>query len=155
MIHIPGGVIVHPGPVKVKKLDSKAKLPEFAHVEDACADIFACLEDPMVIEPGETKIVPTGLSMAPAQNWEILVRSRSGLSTKGVTVANSPGTIDPNYRGAVGVVLRNSGQSAFVVQHGMKIAQIAVRPIFRPLFEEVQELSSTARGAGGFGSTGL
>ncbi len=142
-------------PVKVKKLNPGAMLPAYAHPQDACADIFACIDHPMTIESGETKVIPTGLSMDPSPGFEILVRSRSGLSTKGITVANSPGTIDPNYRGAVGVVLRNASPVPFTVFSGMKIAQIAVRPIYRPDFEEVAELDDTARGNGGFGSTGL
>jgi len=144
------------GSVKVKKLDPGAILPTFAHPEDACADIFACMppDEVMVIDPGETRVIYTGLSMDPGPDWEILVRSRSGLSVKGITVANSPGTIDPNYRGSVGVVIRNGSNSVFLIKHGTKLAQIAIKPIYRPAFVEVEELDTTARGVGGFGSTG-
>jgi dUTP pyrophosphatase len=141
--------------VKVKKNVPQARLPVFAHPEDACADIFACLGEPVVIESGETKVISTELVMDPGPDYEILVRSRSGLAAKGIVVANSPGTVDPNYRGAVGVILRNDSRLPYVVKDGAKIAQIAVRPIHRPDFVEVQELTGTERGAGGFGSTGL
>lgn len=130
-------------------------MPAYAHEGDACADLFACLAEPLAIEPGETRVVPTGLAMDPGPGWEILVRSRSGLSSKGITVANSPGTVDPGYRGAIGVVIRNGSNSAFVVKQGMKIAQMAIKPIYEACFMEVQELDDTERGTGGFGSSGL
>jgi dUTP pyrophosphatase len=140
--------------VKVKRLKNTAKMPQYAHDDDACADLFACIEETVAIDVGQTKVIPTGLAMNPGEGFEILVRSRSGLSAKGVVVANSPGTVDPGYRGEVGVILRNDGNATFLVQDGAKIAQMAVKPIFKAAFEEAESLDVTTRGAGGFGSTG-
>jgi dUTP pyrophosphatase len=144
--------------VFVKKLKPTAKLPQYAHPEDACADLFACLIDDggyLYLHPGATRVVPTGLAMNPGEGWEIQIRSRSGLASKGIVVANSPGTVDPSYRGEVGVILHNTTNTSFSVTSGMKIAQMSIRPIWHATFEEVSELGETDRGSGGFGSTGL
>ena len=110
----------------------------------------------LVLGPGSRALVPTGLRMAIPTGFEVQIRPRSGLALKqGVTVANAPGTIDSDYRGPVGVILINLGEDAIVVEHGARIAQMVVAPVERAAFAEVAALDQTARGAGGFGSTGV
>ncbi|MCA9583023.1 MAG: dUTP diphosphatase, partial [Myxococcales bacterium] len=118
-------------------------------------DLSALLDAPMVIEPGGRAAVPTGLAMALPENHEGQVRPRSGLALKhGITVANAPGTIDEDYRGEVQVLLINLGQEPFTIESGDRIAQLVVQPIARVAVSEVDNLEDTARGEGGFGSTG-
>jgi dUTP pyrophosphatase len=140
---------------KLQYLEVAPRLPEYAHSNDACADVFAYLAEPVAIDSGTTVMIPTGLAINPSEDFEVQVRSRSGLATKGIVVANSPGTIDPGYRGEVKVLLRNNSGTTFVVQPGMKIAQLALNKIWFARFQEVTELETTERGVGGFGSTGL
>jgi dUTP pyrophosphatase len=137
----------------VKRLSPSAILPAYAHPGDAGLDLFA--NAALSIEPGETKLVPTGISIELPTNTEAQVRPRSGLALKhGITVLNSPGTIDHGYRGEVGVILINHGRARFDVQPGMKIAQLVITACLSVAVEESGELSGTARGQGGFGSTG-
>jgi dUTP pyrophosphatase len=137
----------------VKRLSPSATLPAYAHPGDAGLDLFA--NAALSIEPGETKLVPTGISIELPTNTEAQVRPRSGLALKhGITVLNSPGTIDHGYRGEVGVILINHGRARFDVQPGMKIAQLVITACLSVAVEESGELSGTARGQGGFGSTG-
>ena len=137
----------------VKRLSLSATLPSYAHPGDAGLDLFANVA--LSIEPGETKLVPTGISIELPPNTEAQVRPRSGLALKhGITVLNSPGTIDHGYRGEVGVILINHGRARFDVQPGMKIAQMVIAACLSVAVEESGELSGTARGQGGFGSTG-
>ena len=121
-------------------------------------DLAACLERDdatLVIEPGRIRTVPTRLSMAIPAGYEAQVRPRSGLATKsGVTLPNAPGTIDSDYRGEVLVPLINLGSEAFTVTHGMRVAQLVIAPVAQVTIEETTELDATARGEGGFGSTG-
>jgi dUTP pyrophosphatase len=118
-------------------------------------DLCAAVQSDVVLQPGERKLIPTGLTIALPEGHEAQVRPRSGLALKnGVTVLNSPGTIDADYRGEVQVILANLGNEAFKVTRGMRIAQMVVAPYSRVVWQETKELSSTARGAGGFGSTG-
>ena len=139
--------------LKVKKLDPEAILPEYAHPGDAGLDVFSC-ED-IEIGPGESKMIKTGIAIQVPEGAEAQVRPRSGLALKHkVTVLNTPGTIDEGYRGEVGVILINHGEKAFVVEKGMKIAQMVIKPLLTVEVEETAELSDTARGQGGFGSTG-
>jgi len=139
--------------LKVKKLDPKAILPEYAHPGDAGLDVFSC-ED-AEISSGESKMIKTGIAIQVPEGTEAQVRPRSGLALKHkVTVLNTPGTIDEGYRGEVGVILINHGEKAFVVEKGMKIAQMVIKPLLTVEVEETAELSDTARGQGGFGSTG-
>jgi dUTP pyrophosphatase len=138
----------------VKRLSPSAILPAYAHPGDAGLDLFANVA--LSIEPGETKLVATGISIELPPNTEAQVRPRSGLALKhGITVLNSPGTIDHGYRGEVGVILINHGRARFDVQPGMKIAQMVIASCVSVTVEESGELSGTARGQGGFGSTGV
>lgn len=139
--------------LRVKKLKEDAVLPEYAHPGDAGLDLFAnCAAE---IGAGESVMVGTGIAIQVPQGTEAQVRPRSGLALKHqVTVLNTPGTIDEGYRGEVGVILINHGRRSFKVEKGMKIAQMVVKPVTRIEVLEVGELSDTARGAGGFGSTG-
>ena len=139
--------------LKVKKLNPLAVLPSYAREGDAGLDLFAIKS--MVIEPGKSALVPTGIAIELPPGTEAQVRPRSGLALKhGLTVLNTPGTVDEGYRGEVGVILINHGAAAFTVDAGMKIAQMVVSPRIQVTVAEVAELSDTARGAGGFGSTG-
>lgn len=138
----------------VKRLSPSATLPSYAHPGDAGLDLFANVT--VSIEPGETKLVGTGISIELPANTEAQVRPRSGLALKhGITVLNTPGTIDHGYRGEVGVILINHGRDRFDVQPGMKIAQMVIASCLSVSVEESLELSGTARGQGGFGSTGV
>lgn len=141
--------------VRVKRLRPSAELPRYQTPGAAGMDLHAALDAPITLAPGARALVPTGLALAIPHGWEGQVRPRSGLAAKhGVTVINAPGTIDSDYRGEVGVVLVNHGQEPFVVKHGERIAQIVFAPYAQATLEEVDELDETARGAGGYGSTG-
>lgn len=143
-------------PVKIVKLNQDAFIPKYAHPTDCGADV--CSVETTRIEAGETKIVKTGLAVAIPAGYEIQVRPRSGLSLKsGLRIANAPGTIDADFRGEVGIIMTNTGETAYVIDKGMKIAQLVIAPTPRIKWEEVntlEELGSTERGKGGFGSTG-
>jgi dUTP pyrophosphatase len=133
-----------------------AALPRYATEGAAGLDLTAALEQPMVIEPGARALVPTGLAIELPARCEGQVRPRSGLASKhGVTVLNAPGTIDADYRGELGVILINLGEAPFTVARGMRIAQMVVAPTVRVLWKEIEVLSETTRGVGGFGSTGI
>jgi dUTP pyrophosphatase len=130
-------------------------LPAYATPQSAGMDLLAAIAEPMTLKPGERKLVPTGLTIALPDGYEAQIRPRSGLAFKnGITVANAPGTIDADYRGEVGVLLVNLGAEPFVIERGMRIAQMVIAAYIRATFSEVLELPSTQRGAGGFGSTG-
>lgn len=134
------------------------QLPKYETVLAAGADLRAAVPEhaPMTLAPGARALIPTGLSMALPAGYEAQIRPRSGLAYKhGVTCLNTPGTIDADYRGEVKVLLINHGETAFVINRGERIAQMVIAPITQPEFEVVTELSETARGAGGFGSTGV
>ena len=131
-------------------------LPAYATEHAAGMDLCAAVTADIVLEPGMRKLVPTGLCIALPEGYEAQVRPRSGLALKnGVTVLNSPGTIDADYRGEVQVILANLGTEAFTISRGMRIAQMVVAAYSRVTWDKVAELSQTARGAGGFGSTGV
>lgn len=132
-------------------------LPKYETAQAAGLDLTAAIpaDKPMTIAPGARAMVPTGLSIALPAEAEAQVRPRSGLAAKnGVTVLNSPGTIDADYRGEIQVILVNLGAENFVIERGMRIAQMIIAPISRALLRQVDSLDSTQRGAGGFGSTG-
>lgn len=132
-------------------------LPRYETAGAAGMDLMAAVADdaPLVLEPGDRGLVPTGLSLEIPEGYEAQVRPRSGLALKsGVTVLNAPGTIDSDYRGEVGVILVNHGKVPYVVSRGMRIAQLVIAPVTRGAFVEKVELETSARGAGGFGSTG-
>lgn len=138
----------------IKKINENAIIPQYAHHNDSGLDLYA-VED-ISIPKGEVRLIKTGITIELPSNTEAQVRPRSGLALKsGITVLNTPGTIDEGYRGEVGVILINHGNSVFEVKQGMKIAQMVVMPVIRVEVEEVEELSNTKRGEGGFGSTGV
>lgn len=146
--------------VEIKTLDhfGDLELPKYETVLAAGADLRAAVDAdrPMVLEPGARALVPTGFAMALPAGYEAQIRPRSGLAYKhGITCLNTPGTIDADYRGEVKVLLINHGDIAFTINRGERIAQMVIAPITQPEFEQVTALSDTARGAGGFGSTGV
>jgi dUTP pyrophosphatase len=131
-------------------------LPDYATAAAAGADLLAAIDRDVELAPLERKIVPTGISIALPVGFEAQVRPRSGLAAKnGVTLVNSPGTIDADYRGEIGVILINLSKEPFRISRGMRIAQLVVARHARAVWREVSELDRTARGAGGFGSTGV
>jgi dUTP pyrophosphatase len=131
------------------------ELPFYATSHAAGADLHAAIDTDIVIEPGQRALIKTGFAMALPDNYEAQIRPRSGLALKhGVTVLNTPGTIDADYRGEVGVILINLGEEAFTVQRGDRIAQMIIAPFAQADFVRVEQLSDTARGSGGFGSSG-
>ena len=141
--------------IAVKKLRANAVLPTYGTASAAGADLYACLENPVTIAPGETVLIPTGLAMEIPVGYAGLIYARSGLSVKrGLAPANKVGVIDADYRGEFMVALLNHGKQMQTVDHGERIAQLVITPVFTPGFLEVDELSDTARGTGGFGSTG-
>jgi dUTP pyrophosphatase len=131
-------------------------LPDYATAAAAGADLLAAIDQDIDLAPLERKLVPTGISIALPVGFEAQVRPRSGLAAKnGVTVVNAPGTVDADYRGEIGVILINLSKDTFRISRGMRIAQLVVARHARAVWREVSELDRTARGAGGFGSTGV
>ncbi len=131
------------------------KLPTYATEQSAGMDLTAALEEAVEIDAGERMLIPTGLTIALPAGYEAQIRPRSGLALKyGVTVLNSPGTIDADYRGEIGVILANLGKSPFTVERGMRIAQMVISQHAKVAWEVTENLNETERGAGGFGSTG-
>ena len=138
----------------VKRLSAAAVLPSYAHAGDTGLDLCAAVT--VSLEPGEIRLVGTGIAIELPPHTEAQVRPRSGLALKhGITVLNTPGTIDQGYRGEVGVILINHGRARFDIQPGMKIAQMVIASCVTVSVEERADLSGTARGQGGFGSTGV
>jgi len=130
-------------------------LPAYATAGAAGMDLLAAVHEPLTIAPGGRALVPTGLKIALPAGYELQVRTRSGLALKhGVVLPNSPGTVDEDYRGELQVIVMNAGNAPFTVERGMRIAQAVVAPVVRAVWREVEALPETARGAGGFGSTG-
>lgn len=130
-------------------------LPAYATEHSAGMDLLAAVSEPKILKAGERALIPTGLSIALPDGYEAQIRPRSGLALKnGISLVNSPGTIDADYRGEVGVIIINHGQEPFTVERGMRIAQMVIAPYTRAAFSEVLELPTSERGAGGFGSTG-
>jgi len=130
-------------------------LPAYATPGAAGLDLLAAVTDPVTLAPGERTVIPTGIAIALPPGFEAQVRPRSGLAARhGVTVLNSPGTIDEDYRGEVGVILINLAPEPFLVSRGMRIAQMVVAPVARISWAPAESLTETPRGAGGFGSTG-
>lgn len=138
----------------IKKLCDEATLPQYAHPKDAGMDLYSI--EAQTILPGETALVRTGIAIALPPNTEAQVRPRSGLAAKNsVTVLNTPGTVDEGYRGEIKVIMINHGKEPFVIEPKMRIAQMVICPVLHPDVILVDELDATARGAGGFGSTGV
>lgn len=141
--------------IRVMKLHENAILPTYGSEEAAGADLYACLDEPVVVEPGATVWIPTGLAMEIPRGCAGLVYARSGLACKkGLAPANKVGVIDSDYRGPVTVVLHNHGAAAQSICHGERIAQMVITPVLTPAYEVSDNLSDTGRGQGGFGSTG-
>lgn len=144
--------------VQIKPLPHAAglPLPSYATPQSAGMDLMAAIDAPLILEPMQRAMVPTGLTMALPDGFEAQVRPRSGLAAKnGVTVLNTPGTVDADYRGEVKVILINLSSEPFTIERGMRIAQMIIAPYTQATIEQVDELSETTRGSGGFGSTGV
>jgi dUTP diphosphatase len=130
-------------------------LPTYATAGAAGMDLIAAVQAPVTVGPGERVLVPTGLTIALPPGYELQIRPRSGLALRhGITLPNTPGTIDEDYRGEIGVIILNAGRDAFVIERGARIAQAVLAPVSRAMWQEVETLDATARDAGGFGSTG-
>ena len=141
--------------VKIKKLNSKAMLPTYGSEYSAGADLYACMEETVTIQPGETVLIKTGLAMAIPEGYAGLIYARSGLATKkGLAPANKVGVVDADYRGEVMVPLHNHSRVAVEVEHGERIAQMVITPFLTAEYMLAEELDETERGEGGFGSTG-
>ena len=141
--------------VLIKKLDPSVKLPEYKTSGASGMDLVAFLKDPINIKPKKSSLIPTGLSVAFAENHEIQIRPRSGLAAKkNISVLNTPGTIDSDYRGEIKVIIYNHGDTDFVINNGDRIAQMILAPVIKMKLEETDKLPETIRGKGGFGSTG-
>lgn len=141
--------------ISVKKLKENAILPTYGSEFAAGADLYACLEEAVTIEPHQTKLIPTGLAMEIPLGWAGLIYARSGLATKrNLAPANKVGVVDPDYRGEIMVSLHNHGTEPQTVEAGERIAQLVLTPYLTARFLETEELSETVRGTGGFGSTG-
>ena len=142
--------------VLIKRLSKNIELPKYETNGSSGMDLSANIEKQIKIEPGKTSIIPTGISLSIPKNFEIQIRSRSGLAAKSqISVLNSPGTIDADYRGELKVILINLSNKIFVVEKGMRIAQMVLCPIVKAKFKEVDNLDNTDRNTSGFGSTGL
>ncbi|MDC0857236.1 dUTP diphosphatase [Rickettsiales bacterium] len=141
--------------LQIKQLKTGINTPKYATTDSAGFDLEAACDQDITIEPGENALIPTGIAMALTKGYEAQVRPRSGLALKkSITVLNTPGTIDADYRGEVGVILINHGKENFIVNKGMRIAQIIINKYEKAEIEVVDNLDETERGAGGFGSTG-
>ena len=141
--------------VLVKKLNPKVELPKYKTEGSSGMDLKALIENPIIIKPQSYVLIPTGLSIAIPEDTEIQIRPRSGLAAKSsISVLNTPGTIDSDYRGEIKIILFNHGKEEFIVNNGDRIAQMILMPVIKAEFEEIKELPKTVRGSGGFGSTG-
>jgi dUTP pyrophosphatase len=144
--------------LKFKALSPLAKKPEYKTTGSAGADLYSCLTnegEKITIKPFEIKAIPTGIVLELPANFEAQIRPRSGFALKGITIPNSPGTVDSDYRGELLVILQNLGKEDFIVEHAMRIAQVVISPVTQFAFEETGEISATERGSAGFGSTGV
>ena len=141
--------------IRVKKLKDTAMLPTYGSADAAGADLYACLEDAVTIEPGKTAFVPTGIALEVPKGCAGLIYARSGMACKrGLAPANKVGVVDSDYRGEILVALHNHGQQAQTIGNGERVAQFVITPVLTPAYETVEELSDTVRSSGGFGSTG-
>ena len=141
--------------VLFKRLNQKAKLPSYKTSGSSGMDLMACVDEPITIKPNESMLIPTGIAIAIPEDTEVQIRPRSGLAAKSnISVLNTPGTIDSDYRGEIKIILFNHGKEEFVINSNDRIAQMILMPIIKAEFEEVENLPKTLRGSGGFGSTG-
>ncbi len=142
--------------VRIQRLPHAPGLPDYATPGSAGLDIAAALDEPMTLAPGARALVPTGLRLAVPEGYEAQIRPRSGLALRhGLMLPNSPGTIDSDYRGELQIIVMNAGAEPIRIDRGMKIAQLILQPVPRVAWRECAELDETARGEGGFGSTGV
>jgi len=141
--------------VKIQLMDG-ATLPEYQSGGSAGADLFAMLDEPVLLSPGKTKLIPTGIFIEIPDGYEAQIRPRSGLALKhGITFLNSPGTIDSDYRGEVKIIITNFGEEEFKIENGMRIGQMVFARVFRGEFIKTDELNKTERNEGGFGHSGI
>ena len=141
--------------VLIKKLNSKVQLPKYKTDGSSGMDLMAFIEDSINIKPQESALIPTGISIAIPEDTEVQIRPRSGLAIKSsISVLNTPGTIDSDYRGEIKIILFNHGKEEFIINNNDRVAQMILMPIIKAEFEEVEDLPKTLRGSGGFGSTG-
>tara|TARA_B100000900_G_scaffold323477_1_gene283075 strand:+ start:2000 stop:2437 length:438 start_codon:yes stop_codon:yes gene_type:complete len=141
--------------VLIKKLNSKVKLPNYKTSGASGMDLMAFIEENIIIKPKKSALVPTGLAFAFSENYEIQIRPRSGLAAKNnISVLNTPGTIDSDYRGEIKVIIYNHGDEDFIINNGDRVAQMVLTPIVKMELVETNELPKSIRGKGGFGSTG-
>lgn len=143
--------------ILIKRLEGNdLDLPNYETSKSSGMDLRACIDENVILRPHERKLIKTGMAIALPEGFEAQIRPRSGLALKnGITVLNSPGTIDADYRGEIGVILVNLGSDDFVIERGMRIAQMVISPVVQTNLVEVEELNGTKRGEGGFGSTGV
>ena len=142
--------------ILIKRLSDKVVLPKYETEGSSGLDLAAHINENVEIKPGSTAIIPTGLAVSIPKNFEIQIRPRSGLAAKNqISVLNTPGTIDADYRGELKVILINLGNKSFVVEKGLRIAQMVLCPIIKADIRDVETLDNTKRGSGGFGSTGV
>jgi dUTP pyrophosphatase len=141
--------------ILVKKFDKNIKLPTYKTSGSSGMDLVAYIKNKITIDPGKTAIIPTGIAVAIPKNYEIQIRPRSGLAAKkGISVLNTPGTVDSDYRGEIIIILINLSKKSFVVKSGDRVAQMILCPVAKGKLQEVKNLPKTVRGKGGFGSTG-
>jgi len=141
--------------ILIKRLSKEVPLPKYETSGSSGMDLAAYINTTIALEPGKSVIIPTGLSLAIPEGFEVQIRPRSGLAAKkNITVLNTPGTIDADYRGEIKIILINHSNKEFIIDNGLRIAQMVVCPTMQAKLEEVDELNNTVRGKGGFGSTG-
>lgn len=142
--------------LEIQRLDQRAQLPRYMTEHAAGMDLYACLEGPVTLAPGERTLVSTGIALAIPPGFEGQVRARSGLALRhGLALVNAPGTIDADYRGEIGVLMINLGNEQVVLKHAERIAQLVITPVMQAQMREVESLSATHRNDGGFGHTGV
>ena len=142
--------------ILIKRLSKNIPLPKYETEGSSGMDLTANVNKVIEIQPGKSEIIPTGLALSIPKNYEIQIRPRSGLAAKNqISVLNTPGTIDEDYRGEIKVILINLGEKKFIIEKGLRIAQMVLCPVIKAELEEVDELDETKRGSGGFGSTGI
>ena len=141
--------------ILIKRLSSKVTMPQYKTIGSSGMDIAAFLDNQILIKPSEKKIIPTGVKLQIPKGYEVQIRPRSGLAANNdITVLNTPGTIDSDYRGEIKVILFNHGKNIFKVENGLRIAQMVLCPVIEAKLSEVEIIDETERGEGGFGSTG-
>ena len=142
--------------ILIKRLSDNISLPKYETKGSSGMDLTANVNKVIEIQPGKSEIIPTGLALSIPKNYEIQIRPRSGLAAKNqISVLNTPGTIDEDYRGEIKVILINLGEKKFIIEKGLRIAQMVLCPVIKAELEEVDVLDETKRGSGGFGSTGI